>query len=555
MKMKNMWTIFLLLIAFVLGVFVLMSSATIDADSEEQEKQKEQKQQKKKEMYPFSIDSNLFTTSVFAKEEYKTCPPLHPERFRRKMKMFYGIDINDYPENAMIKIDGIPNFKLSVKYQIMMNWNLPGDYWPFSTPYHEYTIFLPMRKYLIYHDTDAFHELIDASIVSYEEIVGLLNIEEVDTEIMNLANIPQIIYSRIVFQPPPLLMEYIGNNHTLCSYGLFGLANSYHEDSVDEIDGFSRTSDIRLDMLSLYLQKELSKGRKFVSDWSNKDMSGLFMGFPVDRMENGNLSSSFLAYISCYFAPVKYTPWPNYKIERGATSFLAFLLQLEHTVQNKFVIQFMSGQIDNKISGSKYGMSSLRDSIRSNDYYGYAVLREFCENPERKMPTLEKVGTSFRGRINNVAEALLYLEPFSDSYDIDTIRPNETFIAYEMGHDDYYFVEVVKPVESPIAGPDGYAMILDRTETVYGYLKRQEVREYTDTDTLSQTVATGKRKQGIINDTDGYVNIRKEMNAQSEILGKIVKNEIFTYWETVGSNWYTVKTQDGILGYVHRKVI
>jgi hypothetical protein len=48
-----------------------------------------------------------------------------------------------------------------------------------------------------------------------------------------------------------------------------------------------------------------------------------------------------------------------------------------------------------------------------------------------------------------------------------------------MGYDDYYLVEVVKPVESPVAGPDGYAMILDRTETIWGYVRKSEVREVT----------------------------------------------------------------------------
>jgi hypothetical protein len=110
----------------------------------------------------------------------------------------------------------------------------------------------------------------------------------------------------------------------------------------------------------------------------------------------------------------------------------------------------------------------------------------------------------------------------------------------------------VKPVESPIAGPDGFAMILDRTETVYGYMKRQEVRKYIDADTLSQIVSTNKSKPGIINDPDGYVNIRKEMNVQSEILGKIIKKEIFDYWEVPDSNWWVVKTKDGLEGFVHK---
>ena len=42
------------------------------------------------------------------------------------------------------------------------------------------------------------------------------------------------------------------------------------------------------------------------------------------------------------------------------------------------------------------------------------------------------------------------------------------------------------------------------------------------------------------------------MNAQSEIIGKIVKKELFDYWEIPDSNWCVVKTKDGILGFVYK---
>lgn len=214
----------------------------------------------------------------------------------------------------------------------------------------------------------------------------------------------------------------------------------------------------------------------------------------------------------------------------------------------------MSGQSDI----STYGVleDQIREQIRSNNYYGHAILREFCENPEREMPTLEKVGTSFTGMVNK-PNTLLYLEPYADSYDIDTIQATETFKAYEMGYDDYYFVEVIKPVESPVAGTDGYAMILDRTETVYGYLRKSDVKEYTGTEMLSQTKATpsANAKQGVINDPDGYVNIRKEMNSESEVIGKTEDKEIFSYWEIPDTNWWIVQTKEGIRGFVHKSRI
>ncbi|GHU09087.1 hypothetical protein FACS189431_6520 [Alphaproteobacteria bacterium] len=59
-----------------------------------------------------------------------------------------------------------------------------------------------------------------------------------------------------------------------------------------------------------------------------------------------------------------------------------------------------------------------------------------------------------------------------------------------------------------------------------------------------------KSKQGIINDPDGYVNIRKEMNTESPVIGIIVENETFNYWEIPNNNWCLVQTSNGTRGYV-----
>lgn len=60
--------------------------------------------------------------------------------------------------------------------------------------------------------------------------------------------------------------------------------------------------------------------------------------------------------------------------------------------------------------------------------------------------------------------------------------------------------------------------------------------------------------KGIIDDPDGYTNIRKSNSVKSEIIGKIVDGEVFTYWET-NDNWYIVQTESGMRGYVHKSRI
>jgi hypothetical protein len=427
-------------------------------------------------LYPYIIDPKPDNTQIMAEVvHYKTGPPLRPERFRRKVKMLWGIDIKDYPENAWIRLDSQGrDFYLSIKHQIMPEWHIPDYEYPFNIPLHQFEEFYPLRKYLFYHDEKAFQELDNFSIDSYEGAAGKLDPKYVDSQIMAYANILLILHQNIVFQTPPLLLDYIDRHkHYGEDFGLYSLSYFRKND-----ESYARTSDIRLDMLSLYLSRELAKGRKILSkteSWShNQDTGKIWLGFHIDREENDPLSSSFIRKIANYFRedPMP-NPWCNYRNERGVASFLTFMLRLQNKIQNKTVIQFMSGELSGMTDTSDW-----RDAIRANNYYGYAVLREFCENPEREMPTLEKVGTSFSARVVN-PEALLYLEPFPDSYDIDTLLSTEIFKVYEMGYDDYYLVEVVKPVESPVAGPDGYAMILDRTETIYGYVRKSEVREVT----------------------------------------------------------------------------
>ena len=60
--------------------------------------------------------------------------------------------------------------------------------------------------------------------------------------------------------------------------------------------------------------------------------------------------------------------------------------------------------------------------------------------------------------------------------------------------------------------------------------------------------------KGVIDDPDGYTNIRKSNSANSEIIGKIVNGEVFTYWET-NDSWYIVQTAKGIKGYVYKSRI
>ncbi|WP_103864609.1 SH3 domain-containing protein [Aquimarina sp. I32.4] len=59
--------------------------------------------------------------------------------------------------------------------------------------------------------------------------------------------------------------------------------------------------------------------------------------------------------------------------------------------------------------------------------------------------------------------------------------------------------------------------------------------------------------KGIINDKDGYVNIRKGKGTNFSVIGKIMDGEEFQFAFPMGekSKWRLVKTSYGLVGYVH----
>lgn len=60
--------------------------------------------------------------------------------------------------------------------------------------------------------------------------------------------------------------------------------------------------------------------------------------------------------------------------------------------------------------------------------------------------------------------------------------------------------------------------------------------------------------KGVINDPDGYTNLRKEKNTQSEVLQKIKSGERIEVLDNSG-NWFLIKTKEGKQGYVHKSRI
>lgn len=71
------------------------------------------------------------------------------------------------------------------------------------------------------------------------------------------------------------------------------------------------------------------------------------------------------------------------------------------------------------------------------------------------------------------------------------------------------------------------------------------------------TDISGLKRPAIINDSDGYVNIRKEPNAKSQVVKRIKDNELLFFTPIPKTDWYPVYfKKDGLcIGYIHKSRI
>ena len=65
----------------------------------------------------------------------------------------------------------------------------------------------------------------------------------------------------------------------------------------------------------------------------------------------------------------------------------------------------------------------------------------------------------------------------------------------------------------------------------------------------------GNYKKAVINDPDGYTNVREGKSKNYNIVDRIYENEVFYASPSSSSNWYAVILQNGTKGYVHNSRI
>jgi hypothetical protein len=127
--------------------------------------------------------------------------------------------------------------------------------------------------------------------------------------------------------------------------------------------------------------------------------------------------------------------------------------------------------------------------------------------------------------------ALIYDEGFEFGMYLELIFPNGMSVYFEMNKDTpkqilYIWLPTGESLKGLIRGEQG-----EKVEKL--------------------------QRPGIINDPDGYTNIREKPDKNSAIVGKFVRNELFYYTPISGSDWWPVYKTDGgkQIGYVHKSRI
>jgi hypothetical protein len=67
--------------------------------------------------------------------------------------------------------------------------------------------------------------------------------------------------------------------------------------------------------------------------------------------------------------------------------------------------------------------------------------------------------------------------------------------------------------------------------------------------------STKKKYIAIIQDPDGYTNVRNGMSTNSKIIDRLFENEHYEVFPSSDNNWWLVYTQSNVKGYVHKSRI
>ena len=116
--------------------------------------------------------------------------------------------------------------------------------------------------------------------------------------------------------------------------------------------------------------------------------------------------------------------------------------------------------------------------------------------------------------------------------------------------------EKIKELENKLSAKDADAqrkLELDERESA---LAEREKTANKQKQTQKKAVKSSPQKRiAVINDPDGYTNVRSGMSTKTDIIDRLYEGEHYEVYPTSNTNWWRVKTQNYVKGYVHKSRI
>lgn len=122
------------------------------------------------------------------------------------------------------------------------------------------------------------------------------------------------------------------------------------------------------------------------------------------------------------------------------------------------------------------------------------------------------------------------------------LKANNLYVHVD-GYEVRFTTQGLREVLDPLDSPDNMCL------TAFQALALAN-ESVTPTQDTTPSLPTGFTHRAVIDDPDGYSNIRSQKNAKSQVVSRITQGEqFFTYMQD--GNWWRVRTQQGKIGYMH----
>lgn len=70
----------------------------------------------------------------------------------------------------------------------------------------------------------------------------------------------------------------------------------------------------------------------------------------------------------------------------------------------------------------------------------------------------------------------------------------------------------------------------------------------------TESSQTTQEIRAVIDDKDGFTNLREQPNSESNIVAKVFENEVFIV-KSMDGNWWEIELQNGVRGFMHKSRI